>query len=360
VIFYFLFYPPIISLKKIEKLFSIKTNIISCYKMSNINLDFVQAAQPSFFVHFAYANVTEEMISQTLEALNLGSIREISLKPATNKKNERGNSIVVHFNQWFRNSTSDKVRQKLISGESIKINYNPKAYLQVIAFQPKVKVPEAKPQAFKQPTITFDDDDFGPKLGPDCTEKFNTPKVKCDERPRQQRDERPRQPRDERPRQQPRDERPRQPRDERPRQQPRDERPRQQRDDRPVKHYRPITPEGPPPSPETTEPKVVVYHYHNTTPDVFDKNEDITSRGVIIPQFKKRQIQTREEAKPKPQPTPQIQVPRKPINFQDSPSDSEDDDYEEGEEEFILEELEREDEELQALYGDMGKIDLNK
>ena len=264
--------------------------------MSNINLDFVQAAQPSFFVHFAYANVTEEMISQTLEALNLGSIREISLKPATNKKNERGNSIIVHFNQWFRNPTSDKVRQKLISGESIKINYNPKAYLQVIAFQPKVKVPEAKPQAFKQPTITFDDD-FGPKLGPDCTEKFNTPKVKCDERPRYPRDERPRQPRDERPRQS-RDERPRQSRDERPR----EDKPAQFRlgsDERPVKHYRPITPEGPPPSPETTqfrlgsEERAVVYHYHNTQPDVFDKNEDITSRGVIIPQFKKRQIKTR-------------------------------------------------------------------
>jgi hypothetical protein len=282
------------------------------------------------------------MISQTLEALNLGSIREISLKPATNKKNERGNSIIVHFNQWFRNSTSDKVRQKLISGESIKINYNPKAYLQVIAFQPKVKVPEAKPQAFKQPTITFDDD-FGPKLGPDYTEKFNTPKVKCDERPRQMREDKPRQMREDRPRQM---------KEDRPRQQPR-----QPREDKPVKHYRPITPEGLPPSPETTEPKAVVYHYHNTTPDVFDKNEDITNRGVIIPQFKKRQIKTRE---PKPKPIPQIQVPRKPLNFQDSPSDSEDDDYEEGEEEFILEELEREDEELQALYGDMGKIDLNK
>ena len=349
------------SLKKIEKLFSIKTNTISCYKMSNINLDFVQATQPSFFVHFAYANVTEEMISQTLEALNLGIIREISLKPATNKKNERGNSIVVHFNQWFRNSTSDKVRQKLISGESIKINYNPKAYLQVIAFQPKVKVPEAKPQAFKQPTITFDDDDFGPKLGPDCIEKFNTPKVKCDERPRQPRDERPRQPRDERPRQT-RDERPRQP-----------PRPRQTRDERPVKHYRPITPEGPPPSPETIEPKAdkfrlgseeraVVYHYHNTQPDVFDKNEDITNHGVIIPQFKKRQIKPKEQPKPKSQPIIIQPQPKKSmINFQDSPSDSEDDDYEEGEEEFILEELEREeDEELQALYGDMGKINLNK
>jgi hypothetical protein len=353
--------------------------------MSNINLDFVQATQPSFFVHFAYANVTEEMISQTLEALNLGSIREISLKPATNKKNEHGNSIIVHFNQWFRNPTSDKVRQKLISGESIKINYNPKAYLQVIAFQPKVKVPEVKPQAFKQPTITFDDD-FGPKLGPDYTEKFNTPKVKSnerprDERPRQPREEKPRQPRDERPRQlrdeRPRDDRPRQPREEKPAQfrlgsdeRPAqfrlgsDERPAQFRlgsDERPVKHYRPRTPEAPPPSPEmTTGPKAVVYHYHNTTPDVFDKTEDFVSRGVLLPPSKKRQIKVKEQPKPKPQQQVQIQ-PRKPINFQDSPSDSEDDDYEEeGEEEFILEELELEDEELQALYGDMGKIDLNK
>ena len=339
--------------------------------MSNINLDFVQATQPSFFVHFAYANVTEEMISQTLEALNLGSIREISLKPATNKKNEHGNSIIVHFNQWFRNPTSDKVRQKLISGESIKINYNPKAYLQVIAFQPKVKVPEVKPQAFKQPTITFDDD-FGPKLGPDYTEKFNTPKVKSNERPR---DERPRQPREEKPRQ-PRDERPRQLRDERPRddrpRQPREEKPAQFRlvsdlvDNRPVKHYRPRTPEAPPPSPEMTtgpkaaqfrlgsEERAVVYHYHNTTPDVFDKTEDFVSRGVLLPPSKKRQIKVKEQPKPKPQQQVQIQ-PRKPINFQDSPSDSEDDDYEEGEEE-----LELEDEELQALYGDMGKIDLNK
>jgi hypothetical protein len=64
--------------EKIEKLFSIKTTIILRDKMSNINIDFVQANQPSFFVHFAYANVTEEMVSQTLEELNLGTIREIS------------------------------------------------------------------------------------------------------------------------------------------------------------------------------------------------------------------------------------------------------------------------------------------
>lgn len=290
--------------------------------MSTINLDFVQTNQPSFFVHFAYANVSEEMISQTLEALNLGDIREISFKPATNKKNERGNSIVVHFNQWFRNPTSDKVRQKLFSGESIKINYNPKAYLQVIAFQSKTKVPDAQPRAFKQPTITFDDD-FGPKLGLDCCEKYNTSKVKCDERElktRPTRNERPVS--DERPT---RNERPT--KNERPtrnddKQQPTREQ--KLRNDRPK---RPTTPEGPPP-----EAKPVIYKYHNTRPDVFDMNKDIACKGVLLPRLNKQQTQ------------------KKPINFQDSPSDSEDD-------EFIVEEI---NDELEALYGDIDKIDLNK
>ena len=314
--------------------------------MSIINLDFVQTNQPSFFVHFAYANVTEEMISRTLEELNLGDIREISLKPATNKKNERGNSIVVHFTQWFRNPTSDKVRQKLISGESIKINYNPKAYLQVIAFQTKVKVAEERPKIFKKPTITFDDDDeddnFGPKLGQNYSEKCNTPKVKCDERPRPK-EERPR-PKEERPR--PRDERPT-PRDERPT--PRDERPRLKEDnprpkqDRPRRDEkprpkqerpRPTTPERPPPELITTEPKPVVYLYHNTRPDVFDANKDISNKGVLLPPPKNK-----------------IQIQKKRIiNFQDSESDSEDE--EEGN--VVL------TDDLEALYGDISKIDLNK
>jgi len=297
--------------------------------MSNINLDFVQTNQPSFFVHFAYANVTEEMISRTLEELNLGDIREISLKPATNKKNERGNSIVVHFNQWFRNPTSDKVRQKLISGESIKINYNPKAYLQVIAFQTKVKVAEERPKIFKKPTITFDDDNdddnFGPKLGPNYSEKINTPKVKYNERtiPKEERprskEDRPR-PRDERPRL--KEDRPR--RDEKPR--PKQERP------------RPTTPERPPPELTTTEPKPVVYLYHNTRPDVFDANKDISNKGVLLPPPKNK-----------------IQIQKKRIiNFQDSESDSDSDSEDEEEGKVVL------TDDLEALYGDISKIDLNK
>lgn len=129
-------------------------------KMSDICLDFVQINQPSFFIHFAYSNVSREIILQTLEELNLGIVGDITFKSTTNKKNEQGNSIVVHFDRWFRNDMSDKVRRKLISGKSIQINYTPKAYLQVIAFQPKNKAKLNEVQSItSKPTIRFNDDD---------------------------------------------------------------------------------------------------------------------------------------------------------------------------------------------------------
>jgi len=267
-------------------------------------------------VHFAYQNVTKEMISQTLTSLNLGIIREISFKPAINKKNENGNSIVVHFDEWFRNSTSDKVRQKLISGESIKINYTPKSYLQVIAFQSKAKTVET-PRTFKQPTITFDDD-FGPKLGPNCSEKYNTPKVKIEKpkaRPEPRPNPRPTQERK-------RNTSPPPPTNRRHTSPP----PTNRRHPSPIpQRHRPTTPECPPPTPTPTETKKqTVYHYHNTTPDAFDLNKDIASRGVLLPP-----------------PRPKKQT--KKFTFQDSPSDTE-------EEDEIQYEV---DKVSQDLYGDL-------
>ena len=236
--------------------------------MSVINLDFLNQTQPSFFVHFAYENVSETMISQTLQTLDLGIIGDISFKPTTNKKNERGNSIVVHFERWFRNPTSDQARQKLISGESIRINYTPKAYLQVLAYQPKSK-PEAR--QLKQPTITFEND-YGPKLGPRHSETPREPKLKNIDSRKEQTYKRPEQ-------------------------QPR---------------IRPSTPECPPPSPD---PQPVVYFTTDVNPDIYDNlrmnpsEKVIVSKGIIMP--KRRQ----QQKKP-------TQQPKKPVQFADSDSSS--------------------------------------
>jgi hypothetical protein len=320
--------------------------------MSNINLDFIERSQPSLFIHFAYQNVTEEMVSRTLNDLDLGNIKEITFKPSVNKKEEHGNSIAIHFDRWFRNPQADKVRHKMISGKSIDINYTAKSYWKVVAFQQKAK-PEAPPRAFKKPTITYDDEDdndFGPKLGVNCSEKYNMPKIKKDEprrEPRPRRDEprrdeprsRPRQ--DDRPR--PRDDRPR-PRDDRPRPRPRDddydrkqyEDDRRQYDksrlepryERKPRLMRPTTPPGPPPHMTSETPaheehsvQPVVYVEHNVQPDAFDLSNGNSYKGIMLPQPKKKFTLL-------------------------SDSEDEDSDLEEGEDKI-------EDEISKALYGDL-------
>lgn len=237
--------------------------------MSVINLDFLNQTQPSFFVHFAYENVSETMISQTLQTLDLGIISDISFKPTTNKKNERGNSIVIHFERWFRNPTSDQARQKLISGESIRINYTSKAYLQVVAYQQKNK-PEAR--QLKQPTITFEND-YGPKLGPRHSETPREPKSKNFDSRKEQKYKRSEQ-------------------------QPR---------------FRPSTPECPPPSPE---PQQVVYFTTDVNPDIYEKlamtpdKNLIVSKGIIMPKRRQQQKKPTQQSK-------------KPSKFEDSDSSSE-------------------------------------
>lgn len=270
--------------------------------MSNINLDFVERSQPSLFIHFAYSNVTEEMVSRTLNELDLGNIKEISFKPSVNKKEEHGNSIAVHFDRWFRNPQADKVRQKMISGMSININYNPKSYWKVVAFQQKTK-PESQPRVFKKPTITFDDDenasDFGPKLGVNCSEKRVAPKVRRDEpRPRHE--------------------------------QPRHEQPRREQQSRPKQVKRPTTP---------TEAPPVVYKNYYIQPDAFDMNEDITNRGVMLPPRKRTQQPTQTQTQAVQAPVVPVEPPKlvKKVNIIVDDTDDDDD----------------EDEESEALYSDL-------
>jgi hypothetical protein len=64
-------------------------------------------------------------------------------------------------------------------------------------------------------------------------------------------------------------------------------------------------------------------------------NEEVACRGVLLPPPKRKPTQ------------------KKPINFQDSPSDSDSEDEE-------INFKPKKDEDLEALYGDISNIDLNK
>lgn len=257
----------------------------------------------SLYIPFTYENVTKEMIFQTLDALDLGIIAEILFKPSINKKNESGNSVTIHFERWFRNATADKVRQKLISGMSINVNYSPKSYWKVVAFQPKTK-PKLPTPTFKQPTITFDDDKFGPRLGLNCHERTHTPQIRRNE-PRPRREE-----------SRPRRDEPR----------PRREEPRPRREEPEI--MRPMTPTGPPPTKE---------QFYYIAPDAFDLNTTALQHNGIMIQTKKKVQTTTQQPTTNTEETKETEQPRKKkINI--IADDSED-------------EL---DEDSIALYGDIN------
>lgn len=289
------------------------------------------------------------MVHRTLEALDIGAIHGITFKPATNKKNEKGNSIAIHFTRWFRNNTADKLRLKLISGNSADINYTAKSYWKVVAFQQKTKIQEELPK-FVKPTITFDDDEeqFGPKLGAQCGEKYNMPKVKRE--PIRER---------EREREPIREREPRQPRQsgqfrENTQKLRQDARPRQAK-------YEPREPNHPPPGYTATtvetniatmvntntattadlepgqEPGqevnthgrlLTTYHEYQIRPDAFDFNSN-SYHGVILPRKNKKvEVKKSEPVKKK-------------LNI--IVDDSEDEDSED-----------EDDEEVDLLYGDLA------
>ena len=314
------------------------------------------------------------MVHRTLEALDIGAIHGITFKPATNKKNEKGNSIAIHFTRWFRNNTADKLRLKLISGNSADINYTAKSYWKVVAFQQKTKIQEELPK-FVKPTITFDDDEeqfgpklgaqcalgnqgspktppsrnyeeqFGPKLGAQCAEKYNMPKVKREpirEREREREPIREREPRQSRQSGQFRENTQKLRQDARPRQ----------------AKYEPREPNHPPPGYTATtvdtniatmvntntattadlepgqEPGqevnthgrlLTTYHEYQISPDAFDFNSN-SYHGVILPKKKKVEVKKSEPVKKK-------------LNI--IVDDSEDEDEDE------------DDEEVDLLYGDL-------
>ena len=284
----------------------------------SINLDYFDRTQPSLYIPYVHQSVSEELIRRTIDQVNIGKIARITFKPFVGKRGEKVSSAVVEFETWFRNDTADKVRRTITQinddgkGKTFKLNYDRKYHWEISAFKPKPKDATKPTHTITRPTITFDDneedeeDKFGPKLGTNCAEKYNTSKIRCeydDRRPREDR-----RPRDERPR----DERPR---DERPRED------RRSRDDTPKEPMRPRTPDGPPPT---------TYIDTYVQPDAFDLQTNLYSGGVMLPIKKK-------------------------INIRLVDCEGDDDDDDDLEIDIELEKKEDDiDEDTQALYGDLN------
>ena len=81
--------------------------------------------EPSIYIPFVFPNVMNRdgFIKKTIEELGLGtvaSVCESMMKHANGKSYYR---VFVHMKSWATNENACKVRQRLMSGDQVKINY---------------------------------------------------------------------------------------------------------------------------------------------------------------------------------------------------------------------------------------------
>lgn len=118
-------------------------------------MDYLPENLPVLFIPWVNHSVINN-ITSIFNDLNLGLIGDVKIKHTSNTKTqEQAFMVYVHFEEWFRNPTTDRVREKLISSPTafVKIYYEPNKYFKVFADKRQSNTPGFKP------TISFDDDE---------------------------------------------------------------------------------------------------------------------------------------------------------------------------------------------------------
>ena len=73
---------------------------------------------PSICIPKLEQNINSKFIATILKKHNLGEIKKIDLIPF-----KKGQRAFIHFNRWYNNEKSIKVKNILLSGKDFKIMY---------------------------------------------------------------------------------------------------------------------------------------------------------------------------------------------------------------------------------------------
>jgi len=91
---------------------------------TTVDLSTLPSSVPSMCIPRVFKNITEERIRRVLEQLNLGDIERVDM---VQKRNDGGNEfqrVFIHFKRWYKNADADKARERLLTGNEIKIVYD--------------------------------------------------------------------------------------------------------------------------------------------------------------------------------------------------------------------------------------------
>ena len=114
-------------------------------------------AEPSVRVSRMATSITEAQIRKTMQ--NLGCISEIVIKARESSSGLPHNRVTIHFEYWFENATSDKLRDELCEGKELSIMFVQHRYFTGSAvFNEQSEKKQEKPEKKKQENKKEKDD----------------------------------------------------------------------------------------------------------------------------------------------------------------------------------------------------------
>ena len=112
-------------------------------------------AEPSVRVSRMATSITEAQIRKTMQ--NLGCISEIVIKARESSSGLPHNRVTIHFEYWFENATSDRLRDELCEGKELSIMFVQHRYFTGSAvFNEQSEKKQEKPEKKKQEKVKDD------------------------------------------------------------------------------------------------------------------------------------------------------------------------------------------------------------
>jgi hypothetical protein len=114
-------------IKKIEILFRYERNASQQHNnmSATSNNTILADNEPSICIPRVFANIDRKRIHNVFQSLfGPDAISQIDMVKRTSENGEEYNRVFLHFNKWPKTLDAQKVRQKLLSGEKVKVVYD--------------------------------------------------------------------------------------------------------------------------------------------------------------------------------------------------------------------------------------------
>jgi len=116
----------------------------------------IPLCEPSICIPRVFQNISDRRIFAIFRELRIGFVEKIDMVERTGKDGKEYNMVFVHFRNWFvQDEIADVMRERLLSGEQVKIVYDEPWFWKIHAWKPKQERRQAEGRRV-QPFVDFE------------------------------------------------------------------------------------------------------------------------------------------------------------------------------------------------------------